>query len=296
MLAIVLPVVLVSGAAAKAEDLPGRSDSVVVEPAVVVLGVTPSVTVSGTGFWDCAGEFRLRLELADNWRRSIPGHVLGETAARIAADGILNATIALKDEFFGEWTGFVVMEGGCLGDNRRLFGPVQLGLEFSDPRVAEVGIRPPEEPGVGAILIPGAFATNSEALDFEVWAPDDRCASSERTGNGTATVAFVGQREQPADCLAGGSVLRLASGRNGTDFLRNEVRLIPNVVQSVRPLAQPPGTSPAPPDAGQVAPTGESRTLSFAILAGAILVAAATVMVLRHRRIAVTPSPPPPSP
>ncbi len=264
----ILALVFAGGASAEGQEtpapLPGSSNNVVVTPSTVVLGVDHAVAVNGSGFSDCQGKFTLSLLIDDTWRRSEPGALMGSATAEIGPDGKLNAVLPVDSGFPGDWTGYVVMEGGCMGDQRRLFGPVALAVEASGAALEDTGTAVPDGSSRAAgFLIPAAF------VDSAFVSPDKAGATAETefdhlsasvggtlcyTANVAAggreksgdVVVWVGLPGQPDACRTGAKV-RLTAGKANSELL-NELTPRPGVIQSLRPVYSPPGTGANPDD------------------------------------------------
>lgn len=255
---------LAEGGTPAPPPLPGGSDDVTVTPSVVVLGRDRQLAVNGRGFGDCTGSFDLSLRIDDTWHGNEPGVLMGSASTTIGPDGALKAVIPIGDAFPGNWTGFVIMEGGCLGEARRLFGPVALAVPATGQAAASAGISAPAgAEGAAGFLVPASFIESAfvppdkpgataagEFHHLSAWVAGVLCATTpaterERSGD---LVVYVGLPDQPATCSTPGATVHLSAGADDTPLL-NGLRALPGVVQSLRPLYSPPGTGAGPADA-----------------------------------------------
>lgn len=271
-------------------NLPGGSDDVRVTPSELVVGDDRGLTVSGSGFQDCPGSFDLALRIDDTWRSSEPGNVMATGVATIGASGDLESTLVVDGSFDSNWSGYVTMEGGCLGSARRLFGPVTLAFKLADPALAADGIAvPPDAQGAAGFLFPADFiaqtyvppdqpgATAATQFDhFSAWVDGVRCATVdvadgkvERSGD---AVVYVGLPGQPSVCRADAAAVTFTSGWDDA-ALTNRAAARAGILQSIRPFYDPAASGPTRPSwrASSPSPWQEpSRCCRYAAAANAL--------------------------
>lgn len=292
-----LPAAAQEGASSPPPPLPGASDDVTVTPSVVVLGQDREIVVDGRGFEDCPGDFHLELLIDDTWSRSDPGFSMGEITATIGASGDLHATIPVAAEGPADWTGNVVMTGGCLGDVRRLFGPVVLAV--STGSAAKHGIDIPGAAlDVAGFVMPAAFIDNPGAFHhLTAWAGDMACSTVDVAGGALTpagdAVVFVGLDGQPDACRVPGATVTFSAGREDTPLV-NTATLRPGIIQGMRPVYPAPSSgdptpsttvAPGPPDTGATGPRDPSGNPPFALIAAAaaaLLAGTGLALARRH--------------